>query len=110
MWNDIIIGQGKEYASAHRVIEGVSENPSAYWINKTFFGVGLTIYKDTPEGKMLTKMLQENQDVQDWLDELVLKHCNVKTIKAKFEEHGEKRFQEGKRAKVNEINKVLGLD
>ena len=81
MWDDIIIGKGNKGTSATLVfdIEGnnnISENNVSYWISDGIFEIGMTIFKNTPEGKKLDWMIKDKvglSNINNWIDELIIK-------------------------------------
>lgn len=118
MWDDIVIGKGDQGTTAFKVFEidggaRVSENKVSYWISGCFLDIGLTIFKDTKEGQMLSGMINEAvefEKINQWLDELVIKKLNPKDLMKKIKESQSEFYEKGKTAKLLEIKSVLGID
>lgn len=57
MFDDVVIGSGVQQISA-TVLAGelgdlVSSNASAFWIHDAYLGLGLTVFRNTDEGRKL---------------------------------------------------------
>ena len=120
MWDDIIIGEGQSRCSAVKVfkLEGdhsISEHDFAYWISgrEIFLNMGMTIYKSSPEGKVLTDMIEAKatvSQVYEWLDSLILTHADPIKLKVKIKQALRDAYAKGKRDKVREIRVALDLE
>lgn len=94
MWDDVMVGSGDRLNGA-RLIRRVGEtdisgNENSYWIHQAYLGGGMTIFRDTPEGKTLRTMLAEPQvagdftsdaEITDWLENLFLDHVENDRLK-----------------------------
>lgn len=115
MWDDVVIGQGDKGCSAIKLWEGqaghsISQNSVSYWVSNCCLGTGITIFKNTEEGKQLKEMLarQECSDqIADFLDGLVIRNIEVNRFRKKIEWAENDMFQKGKRAKALEIREAL---
>jgi hypothetical protein len=115
MWDDIIIGDGNSGCSAYRIfkVEGehsMSQNSVSFWLSDVFLGIGMTIFKDTEEGKVLTKMIEEKESwgqIKKFLIVLIIKNIKPEILIEKIESEKEKSFLEGRESKREEIEKVL---
>ena len=117
MWDDIIIGDGEKFNSAYGINingeqSGISENKSSYWISDAYLNLGLTIFKNTKEGKNLTKLIKQKniKKIKHYLECLVIKNCSVEKLKDFIQEVIEKSFKNGKEASQKEVRIALGLD
>lgn len=113
MWDDVIIGKLPERrvcgARSHHIHKNISINSQAYWISDLVLGLGMTVYRDTPEGKKIEKLLEKEGNVQGYLTTLVLKHVPDVLLIIKIEQYGQERYQEGRRSKVDEFRACLNL-
>lgn len=114
MWGDIKIGNG-DSGNMARILTtveqtNISHNEKSYWISNCILNLGITIMKNTAEGKKLTQMIAQKKKgavIQDWLDDIVLKNATCKQLKEKILEYGKKEFQRGSIAKGEAIKSVL---
>lgn len=114
-WDTVTIGNGERSASAAIVFshEGmsVSRNPSAYWASNVLMEMGMTIYRSSPEGKVLTNLLQE--DLPDYnaihaqLQRWFLAHVDPDALLKAIEGHTKREFARWRAEKAREIRKAL---
>ena len=119
MWDDIIIGTSKsdvQICSAIKIfdisVDNISENFESYWISRCILDTGMKVYKDTPEGEKIGKLIDKKASkakIQNYLDKLILENISLSMIKVKIENGLKESFEKGKRVKLNEIQKVLGI-
>jgi hypothetical protein len=119
MWDDVIIGKNKtgvQICTSIKVfdisVDNISENSLSYWITDCILDTGMTVYKDTPEGKKITQLIENKASkakIQNYLDKIVLTKLSPMKLKAYIKREKEKSFEEGKRAKQEEIKDVLGI-
>lgn len=119
MWDDIIIGKSKlshQICSAVKVfnisVDNISENQESYWISDCILGFGMKVYKDTVEGETITQLIKDDaseSEIQNFLDGLILSKVSVSKLKTKIKNEMEKWYDEGKKAKQEEIKDVLGI-
>lgn len=115
MWNDVVIGKGEKGCSAVKVFaipgaHSISQNRTSFWISPCLLGAGVTIFKNTDEGKKLQALIEAGAplgEIQEWLDCLVLRSLEPKKLKQLIERSNESAFLEGKRAKAAEMRAVL---
>lgn len=117
MWDDVIIGSGNRGSSAHHVFairgeHGVSENPTSFWISRVYLGLGMTIFKDTREGKKLAKMIADSKtadQINAYLKTVVLRKAKPKVLMDAVDRAINKSFEEGREDKVREILQTLRI-
>lgn len=117
MHYELTIGQGVKGNSAYHMsmLKGehsISENSKSYRISDLIFGCDMTIFKNTPEGKLLTSMIERNvelYDVEKWLNATLLKNIDPEVLIRGIEEHYQLGFERGRRDKANEIRDALDL-
>lgn len=116
MWDDIIYGDGdKLCGSTHipslKIKESISQNSVAYWIADCILGVGMTVFKNTPQGESIKKLIDDKdyEALSLYLDKLVLTGLSVQELKKKIKEFGEDQFDSGRESIKKEMRKLLGL-
>jgi hypothetical protein len=68
--------------------------------------------KDTEEGEKLTRCINEKENIEivsNFLTDIVFKNMSVEDIKIFIENAKKEAFEEGKRHKQKELQKVLGI-
>lgn len=116
-WDDIKIGEGETGIITIRVFEipgdhSISANRVCFRCSDIFYDIGLTIMKDTDEGRKLQEMIDKKQSynkIKKYLTEIILRKANVNLICLKIEEAMKESFEDGKRSKIKEIRNVLDL-
>lgn len=117
MWDNIIIGSGNKGNSSVLALSlksdaSVSQNSISFWVSNAYLGQGLTIFKNTEEGLKLAELLKLNDPdsaVQEFLEDLVLKHLPGPQLKKAIKRAQQHAFLDGKRAKAREIRQVLEI-
>lgn len=122
MWDDVIIGSGEHLSSFVILFTGqdtqirISENQSSYWIKNLILGAEMTIYKNTPEAKKLSKLLKDVKTdgkteyvISDFLNRAFLKHIDPSKLSILITDATTRAFVQGQEAKLIEIQKVLGI-
>jgi hypothetical protein len=118
MWDDVIIGEGTHIAMAYTVheIEGsnhqISRNENSYWISGLLCGLGMKIFKDTPEGTELASMIGERRSLEEilnFLNAVLVKHVAQEVLVAAIQRSEKDAFREGYRAAQKDIRKALGV-
>jgi hypothetical protein len=117
MWEDIIIGKGDKGCTAVVCFKikgkhSISENSVSYWINNLIFDFGMTIFKDTKEGKKLTDMINKEthlQKILDYLNTIVLNKMKLSDLMRGIEKIENESYQKGKLDMKNEFRSLLGL-
>lgn len=116
-WDDIKIGTGDTGVTTIKTFaipgdHGISDNRVCFRCSDIFYDIGLTIMKDTREGKKLQGMIDKNQSydkIKKYLTKLILKKASVDLICTKIDEAIKDSFEDGKRSKAKEIKNVLEL-
>lgn len=117
LWEDVIIGEGRKGNSAILCFDiegehGISHNKGSYWISDCFMGLGMTIFKDTPEGQILSNLIAEKvglEKIQHFLDETIIKNIEPSKLMAAVERKLDDAFHAGELFKMQEIRSSLGL-
>ena len=116
MWDDIIYGSGKKLTSAKGVPgldikEDVSQNSEAYWITGCYLGVGMTVFKSSPEGAAIGAYISDKDadGLSEYLDSLVLSGLGRDGLQKKIDAYGESRFIEGVESIQEHMRECLGL-
>lgn len=117
MWDDVVIGSGDKGCSATKVfaIEGdhcVSENSVSYWVGRCYLGLGMTIFKNTEEGRKLAEMIAAKRSsgaIHTWLEGVLLSHVSKGRLKVAIAEALKKSYQDGMEAKAAQMRAVLGV-
>lgn len=117
MWDNIIIGTGNKGNTAIRDyrIEGkhsISKGINAFWISSCVFGLGITIFYDTPQGRKLEKLIIGKVPlnvIQKYIDGLCLKRVSADYILQNIKQIKEESFRKGQESKQEEIKSVLGI-
>jgi hypothetical protein len=117
MYHKVTIGKGDEGTTTIHVFDlpgthNISQNSRCYRISDLIFGCDMTIFKNTPEGKLLTSMIERNvelYDVEKWLNATLLKNIDPEVLIRGIEEHYQLGFERGMRDKANEIRDALDL-
>lgn len=113
-WDDLIIGEGSKGNSAVKVRDvgatHISQNSVAYWISRCYLDIGVTIFKDTPEGEQLTAMLfsrVEDEQISSWLDALVLTRMPPTVLREKIEDYMVGAFNKGRQYQADRIRATM---
>lgn len=125
MWNDITIGtpDRKKRVCSATIIHGLntrhefSENQESYWVSEGFLGAGLTIFKDTDEGKHLGELIKDCMEsslhpdiIDNWLYEVTVKHMPFKKLRDLSERALDEAYKKGRKDRGTEIRNALGID
>lgn len=117
-WDDIIIGKGDKGCNSMKCYDipgdhGISENMVSFWISDLpLEGVGMTIFKNTTEGKKLMGMIYHKRPlkvINDFLIGIALKRIKVSTFKTALNQLTEGCVREGENSKIREIQNVLSI-
>lgn len=123
-WDDVVIGDGEKLSSAAHIsgLTGsvrVSQNRSAYWVSDAYLGLGMTVYKDTPEGKELARMIQnakgepadsvQTQRVEFYIADLVLTHAKGSTVQRAIDDAINDAYRRGGEDRAKRIRDSLGV-
>lgn len=117
MWNDVVIGGGEQGNSAvlvRSLSNGcyISQNRVSYWISGCFLGLGMTIFKNTEEGVYLSGLLSapaENDEIEEYLNGLVVRHASVEQLRAAIESAVELAFENGRNHQAGLMRDALRL-
>lgn len=122
MSKEIIIGSGEVQTSAVHIfrIEGkhsISENGGCYWISNLILDFSMKIFKDTPEGKKLTRLIDYKVNLPDilrYLNKLVLENSNheklIDYIENTIQSEKEKSFIDGRNSIKIDFNNLLKME
>jgi hypothetical protein len=118
MWDDIIIGQGNKGNSATHIFKikgehSISHNGVSFWIHDAYLGMGMTIFKDTIEGRMLTAAVEKEvsiEEIQPWLISLVIKNIDPIKMQAAIEIKLKEAFDRGSRDRAAKIRSALLIE
>lgn len=119
IWDDVIIGSGERGKSAfatrvfsieddHRIYE----DKVSYWVAGLYSDLGMTVFKDTPEGIKLTRMIKEKggrEEILAFLEDILLRNLSRSKLKEAIDRAIKRSFEEGRKSKATEIRGVLGL-
>lgn len=116
-WDDVVIGKGHSGNSAIRVFSisgehGISHNSSSFWISDAYLDIGMTIMKDTPEGKKLSRFIDEKFEyaiIEPWLKGLVLKRVDPERLVNAVQNAIDSAYIDGSLHAQNTIREALGL-
>lgn len=118
-WDDVIIGQSKGYkiCSAVKVFEvkgdhGISHNSEAYWISDVYLGMGITIYKDTDEGKQLAAYIKNGvtaDAIYNWLVDIVFAKVTPARLMSAIHDAKNAAYEKGREQAQADIRRALGL-
>lgn len=93
---------------------GISDNQRCFKVSEhTPFEFGMTIFKDTAEGVMLAKMIEDKKDptlIKLKLIKWYLQKASPRLLMSKIKNIQEESFREGQISKANEIKKALGVE
>jgi hypothetical protein len=122
MWDDVIIGKGHRGNSACRMFFGpnapdISESSTAYWVRPAYMGLGpgmgmgMTVFKDTPEGRGIAHLCKEKsfEPLKEYLERIFLSHVSSDTLRLGIEKALDESYVKGKRDAQREIQIALGL-
>lgn len=120
MWDTVVIGTVNPGFSTDIVnfdFNGdwhISHNKTCFWINNIVpeTGAGMSIFKDTPAGERVAKLLKDKVPAYILFDELqtmFFANAAPGVLIALFKVTYEKGFAAGAREKLVEIRKVLGV-
>lgn len=122
-WNDVVIGAGERLNSAVKCFSHgdvwVSENRSAYWCSRVYHGLGMTVYKDTPEGKALYDHMQSTvwpkttmdgqNTVVSYLESLLTSNLTAEQWKEVVVKETARAYKRGMQACQENVREALGL-
>jgi len=116
MDKEIRIGKGLSGTTAFNMCLGkvkadVSQNTVSYWVSDGFLSTSMIIFKDSVEGKKLSKLIKSKKfdKIDDFLDTLVLENLSVKELKEYIKESNDNHFENGKRQARREMREALGI-
>ena len=117
VWNDVVIGKGNKGNTSIQVfqIEGkhsISQNNATFWLGNCILGTGMTIFKDTDEGKELMAMIEARTPlpkIQHYLDSLILNHIDPEKLRQRIEVALAESYEKGRESKAADMREALGL-
>ena len=115
MSNDVIVGIGNYGYSAISVFKipgkhNISENSVSFWVHDVYLGLNLVLFKNTEEGKQLSKMIEDEKtldDIMSFLVDVVLCHVTPDVLKKVIERALKDKYNQGFRDKAAQIRAVL---
>lgn len=118
MWDDVVIGKGDKRCTATKVhsIAGdhsIAQNSTSFWVSSCMLDAGITVFKDTEEGKTLQTlqaMIDANATldaIMEQIDLIVLSNIEPQKLKQLIKRENENYFNAGQRAKASEIRAAL---
>jgi len=118
MWDDIIFGKGEKGCSAivifnvGNIKESISQNSVSYWITDCYLDTGMTVFKDSMEGKHLTRLIKEEdwKGISRYLDILVFRGLDIEVIKQKIKDFAQIKYNDGFRHCQEIIKGNLGIE
>lgn len=116
-WNDVVIGEGHKGNSAVILLGetggiSISHNSVSYWISNVYLGMGMTIFKDTPEGRNLTDLISAKAAIQDLkavLQDELLTRVHTDVLKDAVEAEVSMAYQRGWESRAELIREALGI-
>lgn len=116
-WDFLVIGKGEKRNGAITVFEiegthSISENDIQYWISGLDKHCGMTIYKNTKEGKELTKMIKDKvglEKIEEYLTTLTASNIGPKKLVEWIQSMNKTWYEKGREDKAEEIRNVLGV-
>ncbi len=116
-WNDVVIGEGDKGCSATTLLKltdqmHISSNNVSFWVSHCNFDIGMTIFKNTFEGRTLGRMILENdspEQIAGYLNELAFDRIGYELFTKKVNASIDEAYQHGKASKQLEILNVLGV-
>lgn len=117
MWSDVKIGDVSKMGNVSHGIwkaseseHNISENRTSYWITGALdLRIGMTIMKDTEEGKWLFDLLREvpqrEEAIIDFIDRTAFKHVDFDVFIPKLQDKLEGAYAAGRKSKLREILK-----
>ena len=123
MWDGVVIGSGEHYVTSRIVFTAeesgctVSENASCYRVSNLWLELSMTVYKDTPEGEEIARMLEEaikkkqwnSDDIVQYLNTVLVDNLDRSKLMAMVDNRLNNAYIEGKRSMQHEMRKCLGL-
>lgn len=114
-WDEVVIGKGKSGNSAITVFaipgdHSVSESSAFYWATTERLRIGATIFKNSEEGSIITKMIHEKyppEKIHDYIEQIVIQHAGWKVLSRAIEAYANYQFQQGRDSKRDEIRSAL---
>ncbi len=115
MSNDVIVGTGRYGCSAIKVFKipgkhNISENSVSFWVHDVYLGLNLVLFKDTEEGKQLSKMIEDEKtldDIMSFLVDVVLCHVTPDMLKKVIAWALKDQYNQGFKDKATQIRAVL---
>lgn len=117
MWDNVVIGKGDKGTSSVRCFKlkgehSISDNNVSYWISDLMFGYGMTIFKDTIQGKKLTMMIDDGKPVNkilDFLNTTMFMKLSVNEVKVGIENIENDAYEKGRKKMQEDFKKLMGI-
>lgn len=122
MWDDIIIGsdpRGKGTMSVHvfdLIGRGhISESARAFWISGAYLNTGMTIFKNTREGRELEKLISTTEprqktvgpEIMDFMERIVVKNLTHEKLVEKITALCQEHFEAGRSYQAGVLREAL---
>lgn len=113
----VIIGDGDKGNSSVAIhIEpgnySISQNKVSFWICLYLFDHEMVVFKDNEHGEKLNTLLENESprdEIYDFLSRLFLANVEPCSIRTRMENIMKISFERGKKAKAQELRRVLGI-
>lgn len=115
MSNDVIVGTGRYGCLAITVFKipgkhNISENSVSFWVHDVYLGLNLVLFKNTEEGKQLSKMIENEKtldDIMSFLVDVVLCHVTPDMLKRVIAWALKDQYNQGFKDKAAQIRAIL---
>lgn len=120
MWDDIKIGDGDTGITTISMFQingnnleyvSMSQNSVCYRISKCILDTGMTVMKNTEEGKKIAELIKlgDEQNLQDYFDSLILKHIKLEVLKNKITNACNESYKRGRKDMTSDFRAMLNI-
>jgi hypothetical protein len=117
IWDCVVIGKGEPGATtvmvyAPKLIDNISANDKIFRITNIVGKMGMTIFRNTKEGKKLEELIKTDApiyDINEYCLKVFVQHVDTAILMDMIELLKEEAFKDGKKAKAREIKRLLDL-
>lgn len=118
MFDDVVVGAGPRLVSATTLDgpagqAGVSKNKVSYWISDAYLGLGMTVYHDTDDGRILGEMIASGattDDIKAFLADVLISHVHTVKLKMAVSRALDTAYETGKRAARAQMRRAMGIN
>lgn len=113
MWDDVVIGSGDKQCSSIKIdgFETISQNRVSYWLYDVYIGLGMTVFKNTPEGQYITNMITnlgaDEAAVKEYAREILIRNVKTSTLIDAIDNACMKAYKSGSNDRVKLIKGAL---